>query len=290
MKIGAVYPQIELGGAPEALDAIGRAVETMGLDHLVLYDHVVGAVHAGREPPLSGPYTERDPFHDPFVAFGYLAGVTKRIEFVTGVLVLPQRQTVLVAKQATDVDLLSGGRLCLGVGIGWNYVEYDALGQNFKTRGDRLGEQIPFLRRLWSEEAFSWTGKYDSIDRGNIIPRPRRMIPIYVGGITEPAYRRAANLADGFIFAGHEINEVINDWHRLEGMIREAGRSPEEFGRHTFIMNTQYAGVDPAVAVDWIRRWQDAGGTYASIVTMGRGYTTAEQHIDHLNEVKHRLG
>src|SRR6202007_2700383 len=121
MKIGAVYPQIELNGDPVAVDRIGRAVEALGYDHIVMYDHVVGAVHENRNPPLweHGPYTDKDPFHDPLVVFGYLAGITKRIELVTGVLILPQRQTVLVAKQVTDIDLLSGGRLRLGVGSGW---------------------------------------------------------------------------------------------------------------------------------------------------------------------------
>ena len=153
MKIGATYPQIELGGDPVAIGRIGRAVEELGYDHLVMYDHVVGAVHENRNPPLweHGPYTDKHPFHDPFVAFGYLAAITKRIELVTGVIILPQRQTVLVAKQATDVDLLSGGRLRLGVGSGWNYVEYDALGEDFAVRGPRLTEQIEYLRMLWSQ-------------------------------------------------------------------------------------------------------------------------------------------
>src|SRR5262249_9193369 len=134
MKIGAIYPQIELNGDPEAVDKIARTVEALGYDHLLMYDHVVGALHECRDPPLWGPYTERDPFHDPFVAFGYIAAITKRIELVTGIIILPQRQTVLVAKQATDVDLLSGGRLRLGVGSGWNYVEYDSLGESFEKR------------------------------------------------------------------------------------------------------------------------------------------------------------
>ena len=151
MKIGAVYPQVELRGAPQALHTIALAVEAMGYSHLALYDHVVGASHEDREPPLpAGYYDHLDPFHDPFVAFGYLAAITNRIELITSILILPQRQTVLVAKQATDVDLLSEGRLRLGVGVGWNRVEYAALGQDFHTRGRRLNEQIAYLRRLSS--------------------------------------------------------------------------------------------------------------------------------------------
>src|SRR3977135_4678833 len=149
MEIGVVYPQNELRGDPSTVRRIGRAVEDLGFDHLLAYDHVLGAVHAGRNPQLTGPYTEHDPFHDPFVMFAYLAGITERIGFVTGILSLPQRQTALVARQAADVDLLSGGRLRLGVGVGWNYVEYEALGQDFHTRGARTGEASKMLRRLF---------------------------------------------------------------------------------------------------------------------------------------------
>ena len=139
MQIGAVYPQNELRGDPTAVGRMGRAVEDLGFDHLLAYDHVLGAVHAGRARQLTGPYTERDPFHDPLVMFAYLAGITERIGFATGILVLPQRQTALVARQAADVDLLSGGRLRLGVGVGWNYVEYEALGQDFRYPRGQAG-------------------------------------------------------------------------------------------------------------------------------------------------------
>ena len=167
MKIGAVYPQTELRGDPEAVRRIGLAVESLGYDHLLAYDHVVGAVHADREPKLWGPYTEHDPFHDPFVMFAYLAGITERIEFATGAPILPQRQTVLVAKQAADLELLSGGRLRLGVGVGWNYVEYDAVGQDFHTRGRRADEQIGYLRQLWNNEVSSFDGEFDTLERAS---------------------------------------------------------------------------------------------------------------------------
>lgn len=286
MKIGAVYPQIECGGAPEALDRIGRAVEDMGLNHLVLYDHVVGAEHAGRQPALTGPYTQDDPFHDPFVAFGYLAGVTKKIEFYTGVLILPQRQTVLVAKQVTDVDLLSGGRLNLGVGIGWNYVEYDALGQDFKTRGRRMEEQIPYLRRLWEERVFSFKGEFDAMERGNIIPRPRRKIPILGGGMSEPAYRRAARLCDGFIFGGLRGDDLRTQWTNILGWVKEAGRDAAQFTGHTYLMSREnYGGPDPQEAADLIREWEDMGGHEVSIVSMGRGFKEVDEHLDYYQSV-----
>jgi probable F420-dependent oxidoreductase len=181
MQIGVVYPQIELGGDPEAVRRIGRATEALGFDHLLAYDHVLGAVHEDRIPPLVGPYTERDPFHDPLVMFAHLAAVTERIGFVTGILVLPQRQTALVARQAADVDLLSGGRLRLGVGIGWNHIEYQALGEDFGTRGAREEEQIALLRRLWTEPVVDFSGRFDRIDRAAITPKPTRPIPIWLG-------------------------------------------------------------------------------------------------------------
>lgn len=291
MKIGAVYPQTELGGDPEAIDAIGTAAESQGYDHLVMYDHVVGAARVERTPPLweQGPYTDQHPFHDPFVSFGYLAGRTKRLEFATGVLILPQRQTVLVAKQATDVDLLSKGRLRLGVGTGWNYVEYDALGQDFSTRGKRMDEQIDFLRQLWKEPLVTFKGKFDRIDRANLNVRPKRQIPIYCGGFSEPAFRRAARLADGFIFAG-KVGTALESWARIRTLLGEASRAVAGFGAD-YLMHEGHGRAfrDPAGTLDAARRWQDAGGTHVSVVTMGLGMTTARQHIDYLAEVRQKL-
>src|SRR5882762_1936639 len=230
MKVGVVYPQIELGGDPNAVRRIGKAVEDLGFDYLLAYDHVLGAVHADRTPPLPGPYTERDPFHDPFVLFGYLAGITERIGLATGVLVLPQRQTALVARQAADVDLLSGGRLRLGVGIGWNYVEYEALGQDFHTRGARQEEQIELLRLLFTEPVVDFAGRFDRVDRAALVPKPARPIPIWLGGSGEAAFDRAARLADGFIFFGGGADHNANVWKRLREQVRGLGRSVDEFG------------------------------------------------------------
>jgi len=290
MKLGAVYPQIELGGNTVAVDRISRAVEELGYDHLMMYDHVVGAVHENRTPPLweHGPYTDKHPFHDPFVAFGYIAAITKRIELVSGVIILPQRQTVLVAKQATDVDLLSGGRLRLGVGTGWNYVEYDALGQDFSSRGPRLTEQIEYLRQLWTEPLVTFDGKFDSIDRAAIIPRPTRHIPIYCGGFAEPAFKRAAKHADGFIFAA-SVDSALVGWERVRQLLAEEGRSIAGFGADYVVQDNYGRGLGVAEAIDALRRWKDAGGTHASVVTMGLGFSTMEQHIAHLVEIRQRM-
>jgi probable F420-dependent oxidoreductase len=290
MKVGAVYPQIELGGDPDALERIGRGVEALGFDHILMYDHVVGAVHENRNPPLweRGPYTDKHPFHDPLVAFGYLAGITRRIELVSAVLILPQRQTVLVAKQATDVDLVSRGRLRLGVGTGWNYVEYDALGQDFTSRGDRFTEQIGYLRRLWSEPLVTFKGKFDSIDRANIIPRPKRMIPIWCGGFAEPAFRRAAKMADGFIFAAG-VEHGQQAWKRVRELLGKEERSVAGFGAEYLLQDDTGSGLKREVALDAAKRWRDAGGTHVSVVTMGHGFRTVEQHLEYMADMRVRL-
>lgn len=284
MQIGAIYPQNETGGDPRALDAIGRAAEDLGYDHLLMFDHVAGAVRENRAQPLKGPYSDKDPFHDPLVAFGYLAGATKRIGFATGILILPQRQTLLVARQTADVDLLSGGRLRLGVATGWNYVEYEALGQDFHTRGKRLDEQIPLLRQLWRGETVDFEGRFDRVDRLALNPPPGP-IPIWCGGGSEPAYQRAARLADGFIFSG-AFDRILEGWGRLQAILAEQGRSRQEFGAEYLVS----VAVDAQGAADIARRWQDKGGTHVGIRTMGHGFTKSEQHIAYLAEVKRRLG
>jgi probable F420-dependent oxidoreductase len=281
MQIGVVCPQTELRGDPAAVRRIGRAVEELGFDHLLAYDHVLGAVHADRTRQLTGPYTEQDPFHDPFVMFAYLAGITERIQFATGVLVLPQRQTALVARQAADVDLLSGGRLRLGVGIGWNHVEYEALGQDFGTRGARQEEQIELLRRLFTEPVVDFAGRFDRIDRASLVPKPARSIPIWLGGSSEAAFERAARVADGFIFIG-AIDYAVDSWQRLRKRVLDHGRSIEDFGAD-FVVRPQDGGVGDLAAV--IDGWRAAGGTHVSLVTMGLGLTSADSHIDYLASV-----
>jgi probable F420-dependent oxidoreductase len=283
MQIGVVYPQTELRGDPDAVRRIGRAVEDLGFDHLLAYDHVLGAVHEGRAPALTGPYTERDPFHDPLVMFAHLAAITERIGFATGVLILPQRQTALVARQAADVDLLSGGRLRLGVGIGWNPVEYDALGQDFHTRGARQEEQIGLLRRLFEEPVVDFSGRFDRVDRAALVPRPQRPIPIWMGGSSEAAFDRAARLADGFIFIGRGgVGAAVEAWRGLRDRVRDLGRSVEEFG-------ADYVALADADLSADIETWRDAGGTHVSVVTMGLGLDSADGHIDHLTSVAGRL-
>jgi probable F420-dependent oxidoreductase len=278
MRCGVVYPQIELNGDPGAVKAFAQAAEDLGYDHLLMYDHVLGAEHAGRAPALSGPYTEKDPFHEPFISFAYLAGLTTRIEFMTGVIILPQRQTALVAKQAADIDLFSGGRLRLGVGVGWNWVEFDALevGPQFARRGKREENQIALLRKLWTEPVVTHTDKDHKVERAGLCPMPTRSIPIWLGGFSEPAFERAARIADGFLFSGRTQDQALEIKAGMEARLRKHGRDRASFG---FEQIQQY-GRGPDAWPGDIAAWRDAGGSHVSVVTMNAGLESIDAHID----------
>ncbi len=218
--------------------------------------------------------------------FAYLAGVTHRIRFTTGILVLPQRQTALVARQAADVALFSGGRLRLGVGIGWNQVEYQALGQDFHTRGARQEEQIGLLRRLFAEPVVDFSGRFDRLDRVALVPKPTDPIPIWLGGSGEKAFDRAARLADGFIFFGGGVEDATGHWSALRGRVAGAGRSVDEFGGDYVVLS----GDDLGEVIREIEAWRAADGTHVSIVTMGLGLDSVDAHIDYISSLSARLG
>jgi probable F420-dependent oxidoreductase len=285
MKIGVIYPQIEMKGDPEAVRRFGLAAEQLGYDHLIAYDHVLGAVHEGREPKLTGPYTEKHPFHDPFTMFSYLAGLTTKLELVSGVLILPQRQTALVAKQAADLALFSNNRFRLGVGLGWNWVEYDALGQDFHTRGKRMDEQIPLLRQLWSEPVVTHHGRFDQVERASLSLFPTKPIPIWLGGFSEPAYRRAGRLADGFLFAG-SVAVANEGWGVVRAALEAAGRDGTGFGRE--YMYGAPTGDAEKIA-DAFKAWRDSGGTHASFATMGRDLDGVDAHVAFIEEVRRKV-
>ena len=281
MKLGVIYPQIEMGGEAAAVRSFGLAAEQLGFDYLVAYDHVLGAEHAGREPQLTGPYTENDPFHDPLTMFAYLAGITQTLEFASGILILPQRQTALVAKQAGDVAAFSGGRLRLGVGLGWNHVEYAALGKEFRNRAKRMEEQIPLLRRLWSETVVSHQGRYEQIDRAGLVFLPKKPIEIWVGANVEAAQLRGARLADGLMLT-RPVDVAMEHAAVALAARREMGLTAP-FG----LEHLHNRGTAPAQAVaDSFRRWRDFGGTHASVSTMGRDLGPVEAHIDFIAEVR----
>jgi len=266
LRLGAIFPTTEIGDDPGAIRDWAQAAEGLGFDHVIAYDHVLGAVHEGRTPPLGGPYTERDAFHEPLVLFGYLAAITQRIELCTGVVILPQRQTALVAKQAAEVALLSKGRLRLGVGTGWNHVEYESLGTTFEDRGKRLDEQVELLRRLWREPVVDFSGRFHRVDRAGILPRPHRDIPIWFGGFTPVAVRRAARTGDGILF-GTSPSRM----RKLQGLALEelakAGRRPEEFGAEAVVD----ASDTPETWLRELALWRELGGTHLSLRAMDTG-------------------
>jgi probable F420-dependent oxidoreductase len=229
LQIGIVYPHHDIGTDPDDITRFVQSVEQIGFSHLRVYDHVLGADHTRRSPPLTGVYDQHVPFSEPLVLFGFLAGCTQSIELVAGILVLPQRQTALVAKQAADVAILSKGRLRLGVGAGWNHVEFAALNESFDDRGARLDEQVALLRQLWTEPLVDFTGSWHRVDRASILPRPPQPIPLWFGGASEAAQRRAARLGDGFIFAG-DLAESLEMVPTLREKVLRIGRDPETFG------------------------------------------------------------
>src|SRR4029077_11265617 len=235
-----------------------------------------GAVHADRDPPLPGPYTEDDPFHEPLVLLGFLAACTARIELGVAVLVLPQRQTALVAKQAAEVDLLSGGRLVLAVGTGWNPVENESLGMPFTGRGRRLDEQVELLRRLWREPVLAYRGESHRIDRAGILPRPvRDTIPVWFGGGSEVSLARAARTGGGVVF-GSAGPRTHRRAARLREFLTEQGRDPRTFPMDAMI---DYA-LGPRAWADEVPAWRAAGGTILSVQTMqsGSGYQRVMHH------------
>jgi probable F420-dependent oxidoreductase len=235
MKFGVTFPQTEIGTDPVAIRDFAQAAEGAGFDYLVTYDHILGAHpdrFVGKDVGFpSPPYLYHNQFHEPFTLFAFLAGVTKRIELTTGIVILPQRQTALVAKQAAEVDLLSGQRLRLGVGIGWNFTEYEALNEDFHTRGARQEEQITVLRKLWTEELVTFRGRWHSLDRVGINPRPARPIPIWIGGgFKEPLLRRVARFADGWmplLAPGQDPAPIVD---RLRYHLGQEGRDIASFG------------------------------------------------------------
>lgn len=234
MKIGAVFPHQAMPPDPVVIRDWAQAVEDLGYSHILAYDHVLGAVHENREPRLMGPYTEQDGFHEVLVLLGYLAACTSGVELASGVLILPQRQTALVAKQAAQVQILSNNRLRLGVGTGWNHVEYDSLGEDFGDRGARMNEQVVLLRKLWEQPIVDFTGTYHRVERAGLLPLPSRPIPIWFGGFRKVAFRRAARMGDGFIF-GSGLKENLHSLDLIRAELDKADRNPSRFGTEVLV-------------------------------------------------------
>lgn len=276
MDFGAVLPQTEMEATPEEILRFAQELEQQGFKHLLAYEHVLGVDpdHIGE---TRGPYTLEHPFLSPFVAFAFMAAVTSRIEFATGILILPQRQTALVAKQAATLDRLCGGRLRLGIGIGWNEAEYIALGENFHDRGLRSEEQIEILRALWTQPSVSYQSERHTLPYVGLNPRPvQQPIPIWIGGGADAVLRRAARLADGWMPNARQAHQAIPALERLARYLGEAGRDPESFGIEARV---PYGSGDLGEIEASLQEWQEAGATKISLNTMGCGFQKADEHL-----------
>jgi probable F420-dependent oxidoreductase len=274
MRIGVVFPQTEIGADVGAVRAYAQRVEELGYRHVLAYDHVLGADPAVHHD-WQGPYDLATTFHEPFVLFGYVAGITS-LELVTGIIILPQRQTALVAKQAAEVDLLTRGRFRLGIGLGWNAVEYEALGQDFSTRGRRMEEQVDLLRRLWTEPSVTFDGRFDRVTGAGLAPLPvQRPIPVWFGGQSDRAYRRIGRLADGWfpqVPPGPKLDEARGV---VERAAAEAGRDPASLGMEG---RASWRG-SPEKLAEHAASWRDVGASHLSVNTMGSGLATVDDHL-----------
>ena len=283
MRVGVIFPQTEIGADPVAVRDYVQAVEDLGYAHLSIFDHVLGAdTQFYRD--WSRVYTSKDMFHEPFVVFGFMAAITKRLELVTSVVVLGQRQTALVAKQAAEVDVLTGGRLRLGIGTGWNHVEYEALGESFNNRGRRSEEQIALLRALWTQDVIDFKGRWHRVTHAGLNPLPvQRPIPIWLGGGAEAVVRRVARIADGWFpqFSPDDEGREILD--RMRGYARQAGRDPSTIGIEPRI---EIAGGTPDSWAKLAKAWEGLGATHISVNTMKAGLGSPEEHINAIRQFK----
>jgi len=286
MQIGVVFPQTEIGPDPAVVREYAQVAESSGLKHLLVYDHVLGASTVNR-PDWRGPYTDKSLFHEVFVLFGYLAGVAPQLELVTGVVILPQRQTALVAKQAAEVDVLTGGKLRLGVGIGWNEVEYVGLNERFDNRGRRMEEQIEVMRALWTDDVIDFKGRYHTIPEAGLNPLPvQRPIPVWIGGYADVVMERIGRMADGW-FPGSQPGDTVERSRELViASAEKAGRDPSAIGLEGRI------SLEPGAEDQWIAQteaWRAAGATHLSINTMGRG-RSPQEHIETIRRYAEVLG
>ena len=280
MQIGAVLPHNEIGTDPGAMKAYAQGVEALGLTHVLLYDHVLGA-DPNRPGGFSGPYDKDVAFHEPMTTFAFIAAVTEKVEMVTNVLILPQRQTALLAKQAAEVAILSNNRLRLGVGTGWNEVEYESLNVPFAARGKRQEEQVQLLRLLWQEDSLDFSGDFHRIPLASINPRPSQPIPIWFGGAAPALIDRAARFGDGWMPLGGPNDASKEILAALRQRREAAGLSWEGFGVQAQAM---YAGGNAERWSKHAQRWQDLGATHLAVRTDGAGFTSVDQHLQAMRD------
>jgi probable F420-dependent oxidoreductase len=279
MRVGVQFPYHGIMGDAAATRDFAQAAEGLGYSHLLIYEHVIGAQQSDRTPPLAvAAYDEKTEFHESLTLLAYLSAVTGAIGLASGIVVMPQRETVLLAKQSAEVAMLSGDRLRLGVGVGHNYVEFEALGADFATRGARCDEQIEVLRALWGQDLVDFRGKWHTLSRVAIAPRPRAQVPIWIGGFSEPAYRRAARLADGLIYslmgtAGPDPDPEATI-QRVRDMVSAHGRDASAFGVELLAP----IPVPPAELAELVARWAPTGIDYLTL-HLPYGYESPAHYI-----------
>jgi probable F420-dependent oxidoreductase len=283
VQIGVTFPQLEIGADAGGVKAYAQAVEGMGYTHLLAYDHVLGANPDGW-PGWKGPYNYQSLFHELFAVFGYIAGVAPKLGLVTGVIILPQRQTALVAKQAIEIDLLTGGNFRLGVGIGWNYVEYEGLAKDFKNRARRFEEQIALIRELTTKPLVEFNGQYEQIHAAGLNPLPiQRPLPIWIGAEAEPALKRAAEIGDGFFPLGSPAGGWPPVLEKMKAWRTAVGKDWSTYGIE--------AGVNVAQGTpdDWARQvaeWRALGATHLTFNAMYGNLGGPDGHIRRLEEAR----
>lgn len=281
MKIGVIFPQIEFGTDPALIREYAVSAENLGYSHILAYDHVLG-VNPERPGNWQGPYTYENPFWEPFVLFSYMAAVTSTIQFTTGIIIAPQRQTALLAKQAATLDAISGGRLRLGIGTGWNKPEYIALNEDFHTRGRRSEAQIELMRKLWTQRLVTVKDEWHDIPDMGLLPMPvQQPIPIWLGGVADPVIRRVAKLADGWIPFFRRPQSAEPYLTKLDGYLAEYGRDRADIGIEAII---DFKDGNPKQWRDKIAQWEALGITHLVLHTMGIGLDSAEKHIAAIRE------
>ena len=276
MKYGVVFPQTEFPSDPIAIKDFAQAAEDLGYHHLLAYDHLLGA-NPDRDGGWSGPYTYTDPFQEPLVLFSYLAGLTERLSFISGIIILPQRETVLFAKQAATLDVLCQGRLRLGIALGWNKVEYIAQNKDFHNRGARIEEQVQVLQKLWTEQLVTFEGRWHTIPDAGLNPLPvQRPIPLWFGGHADPVLRRIATLGDGWLPNYRSPEDGKEGLERLQDYVAEAGRTMKDIGIEPRL---RYEDGDQNTWRELAQGWASAGATHLTVITMGAGFSSPQEHI-----------
>ena len=282
MHIGAVIPHNEIGNDPGAIRAYAQGAEELGMTHLLIYDHVVG-VDRNRPGGFEGPYDSNVAFHEPMVFFGFLAACTTKVDLVTAILIVPQRQTVLVAKQSAELAILSGNRFKLGIGVGWNTVEYDALNEEFGNRGRRQEEQVELMRRLWTEDVFSYDGEFHRFEHASILPRPTRPVPVLFGGSAPALLDRCARVGDGWLPLGSPNEKSADRIAEMRRVREAAGRSWDGFEIRA---QAQWGGGTPERWRSHAERWKALGATHLAIATHNAGDTDVDGHLARIAEYR----